>query len=207
MPIQCMACNKVNPSDAVYCYYDGRALANGNEGPLRLGTMPFPMPFCFSDGENCKNFNHLALACDARWDESRKLLVDGIWQTFFTAMGRLDLATAAQQAAKQPDLDVGLSQLLEKFPTDPDVLRPPKLALSATQQDLGTLAPGTDRTFPLQIANQGLLVLRGMVTSDCEWLSIGQPVGQPAMRVFQTRANHTLTVKVLGHKLRAGRKP
>ncbi|MBM4069230.1 MAG: hypothetical protein FJ271_09835 [Planctomycetes bacterium] len=208
MAIQCIACSKVNPADAVYCYYDGRALAgSGNEGPMRVGAMPFPMPFCFSDGENCKNFNQLALACDARWDESRRLLADGIWQTFFTAMGRLDLATAAQQAARQPDLDVGLSQLLEVFPTDPDVLRPPKLALSATQQDLGTLAPGTDRSFPLQIANQGLLVLRGMVSSDCAWLSIGQPAGQPAMRVFQTRANHTLTVKVLGHKLRAGRKP
>lgn len=208
MPVQCAACSKVNPSEAVYCYYDGRALAQGSDAaPLRLGAMPFPMPFCFSDGESCPNFNQLALACDARWEEAKKLLTGSVWQTFFTAMGRLDLATAAQEAVRQPDLDVGLSQLLEKFPTDPDVLRPPQLSVSTTEQDLGTLAPGTDRTFPLQIANKGLLVLRGMVTSDCEWLSIGEPAGQPAMRMFQTRANHTLTVKVLGHKLRAGRKP
>ena len=53
MPIQCPICSKVNPSDATYCYYDGRALAKGSHtGPLRLRTVPFPIPFCFADGQS-----------------------------------------------------------------------------------------------------------------------------------------------------------
>src|SRR5262249_16416336 len=112
MPLQCPTCSKVNPSDAVYCYYDGRALAQGgHEGPLRLGTLPFPIPFCFADGQSYPNFNQLALACDERWNEAKNLLAQGIWQSFFSAMGRLDLATAAGQAAKEPDRDVGLAHL------------------------------------------------------------------------------------------------
>jgi hypothetical protein len=165
------------------------------------------MPFCFSDGESCANFNQLALACDERWVEAQKLLAEGVWQSFFSALGRLDLATAAKQAVKEPDPDVGLSQFLEKFPTDPDVLRPPQPAVSPAEQDLGVLTPGKDHTFELRITNQGKLVLRGMVSTDCEWLSFGEPVRGPALRMFQTRAFYTLPVRVLGNKLRAGRKP
>ena len=51
---------------------------------------------------------------------TRTLLKGGSWPTFFGSIGRLDLAMAAKQAAKEPALDVGLSQLLEKFPADSD---------------------------------------------------------------------------------------
>lgn len=208
MATQCPACSKVNPADAVYCYYDGRALGQGSQdGPLKLGTMPFPMPFSFSNGQGCSNFNQLALACDERWEEARSLLAEGIWPTFFAAIGRLDLMAAAKQAAKEPDQDVGLSQLLERFPADANVLRPPKLALPAAQEDLGTLEPGKDHKFEVRITNQGMLVLHGTVMTDCDWLAFGDRNSSSTSKMFQTRNIFTLPVRVLGHKIRAGRKP
>ncbi len=203
----CPACSKANPATANYCYYDGRHLSHeGQEGPLRVGTLPLLVPFHFPDGQSCTNFNQLALACDARWDEARGLLADGTWQSFFGTIGRLDLAVAAKQAVKEPDLDVGLSQLLEKFPADPNALRRPQLALLSTEENLGALTPGTDHRFDLMITNRGLLVLRGMVTTNCEWLSFGDGTG-PALKMFQTRGIYTLPVRVLGNKLHARELP
>ena len=63
MPRQCPAGSKINPEDACYCYYDGRPLSGERQdGPMKMGAMPFPMPFYFSDGQACANFNQLALA-------------------------------------------------------------------------------------------------------------------------------------------------
>ena len=203
----CPACSKANPATANYCYYDGRHLSlEAREGPLQVGALPLPMPFYFPDGQTCANFNQLALACDARWDEARGLLADGTWQSYFGAIGRLDLSAAAKQAAREPDLDVGLSQLLEKFPTDPNALRRPQLSLPSAEENLGTLTPGTDRRFELMISNRGLLVLRGMATTNCDWLSLGDGAGA-ALKMFQTRGIYTLPVRVLGNRLRAGAKP
>jgi hypothetical protein len=208
MPLQCPTCSKVNPADAVYCYYDGRSLkAGGPEGPVGLGTSPFPLPFCFADGQSCANFNQLALACDERWGEARRLLAEGIWHAYFASIGRLDLAAAARQAAAEPDLDVGLSHLLEQLPVAGDTLRPPKLAVPSAEEDLGTLEPGKDHKFELRITNQGMLVLRGMVTTECDWLSFGERAGGPSLKMFQTRNVFTLPVRVLGGQVRAGQKP
>ncbi len=204
---QCPACSKTNPADALFCFYDGRNLSNDNQqGPLRVGALPFPMPFCFSDGTGCSNFNQLALACDERWNEARSLLSEGIWPAFFAAIGRLDLAAAAKQAAKEPDPDVGLSQLLEKFPADPDALRLPKLGVQSPEETLGPLAPGADHRFEVTIKNQGMLVLRGMIFTACDWLVLGDRPG-PCEKILQTRNIFSLPVRIQGNKLRAGRKP
>ncbi len=204
MASPCPACSKLNPADACYCYYDGRPLAKDRQaGPLHVGAMPFPIPFCFADGQACANFNQLALACDERWDEARGLLAAGYWPTFFGGIGRLDLVAAAKRAAAEADPDLGLSQLLEKLPADPDALRPPKAAVEPADQYLGLLTPGTDRTFELTIINQGMLVLRGMIVVNCEWLVLDER-GAPTQKMFQTRNMCTIKVRVLGGKLRAG---
>jgi hypothetical protein len=206
MAILCPACSKRNPKGAAYCYYDGRALSDkGQGGPLHIGTLAFPMPFCFASGQTCANFNQLALACDERWNEARGLLANGTWPSFFSAIGRLDLAAAATRAAKEADLDVGLSLLLEQLPADPKALRRPKLALASAEENLGNLAPGTDHRFDVEITNQGMLVLRGMAKTDCDWLSLGDVTGS-SLKMFQTRRVYTLPVRVLGNKLRAGPK-
>lgn len=173
---------------------------------MQAGSRPFPQPFYFGDGQACSCFNELVLACENRWDESRAILADGIWSTFFGGMGRIDLAAAANQAARDPDLDRALSQLLEKIPADPDFLQPPKLALDKPEENLGKLIPGKDCSFDLVITNQGRLLLHGVVWSDCDWLAFGDRTG-PSEKIFQTRHTYSVQVLVLGSKLRAGLKP
>ncbi len=100
MHIQCPTCSKVNPDNAAYCFYDGRALIQaGLKGPLKLGTRPFPLPFTFPDGQGCANYNQLVLACDQRWGEARSYLLNGTWEAFFSSLGRPDLAGLALHAA------------------------------------------------------------------------------------------------------------
>ncbi|MBY0522944.1 MAG: hypothetical protein K2R98_06080 [Gemmataceae bacterium] len=230
--LRCPVCSRANPQGAYYCHFDGKPLFEElRPTPLQVGSLPFPSPFCFSNGQACTNFNQLALACNNLWEEARELLTDGIWSTFFAAMGRLDLAAAAKQAAKEPDPDRGLSQLLEKLPVDPEFLRPPKLAVATSEVDLGQLTPGTDYTFDLTIQNQGMLLLHGIVLSNFEWLVLGDHVkpcpvtaaplsvrpcahtsvpgdrAKPTEKLFQTRHGCTIPVLVLGRKLRAGLKP
>src|SRR5262245_17053026 len=130
MPIQCPTCSRANPTNAVYCFYDGRALdKSGQQAPMGIGTRPFPLPFSFSDGQGCTNYNQLVLACDRRWNEARTNLLNGTWVAFFSTIGRADLAALARQSAREPDPNVGLCRLLEGLPADPEALRPPKLAL------------------------------------------------------------------------------
>ena len=230
MLLRCPACSKSNPADAFYCHFDGRPLSKEHQGPLHVGSLPFPTKFHFADGQTCVNFNQLALACDKRWEEARALLVDGTWPTFFRSIGRLDLAAAAQQAAGEPDPDLALSLLLEKLPADHDSLRAPKLAVESTEENLGTLFPGADLSFEIVIFNHGMLLLRGVVSSDCDWLVFGERAAPirtesdrndafasdcllfgewagPTQKMFQTRTACAVAVRVLGSKLRAGLKP
>jgi len=230
-PTRCPSCSRLNPPEGFYCHHDGAPLFKDLQPmALNVGSVPFPSPFCFSDGRACANFNQLAHACNSHWEEARTLLADGIWPAFFGAMGRLDLAAVARQAAKEPDPDRGLSLLLEKLPADPQFLRPPMLALGATEVNLGRLKPGTDLIFELAILNQGMLLLHGVATSNCDWLVFGEQVGSfagdggptwvlggeqqehgehpgQAQKLFQTRLGCTLSVRVLGNRLRAGLKP
>jgi hypothetical protein len=203
-PRQCAGCSRVCPADAFYCYYDGTPLLRDLQaGPMQLGSKPFPTILYFSDGQACANFNQLALTCNNRWEEAKALLTDGIWPTFFAGMGRLDLAAVAKQVAQEPDLDRGLSRLLEKLPADLEFLRPPKVSVETAEPNLGQLAPGTDKKFELVIANQGMLLLHGTVTSGSDWLVFDSRTG-PSQKIFQTRNFCTIPVWALGAKLRAG---
>jgi hypothetical protein len=208
MPIQCPTCSRVNPANASYCYYDGRGLHEAAlNGPLGLGTRPFPLPFSFSDGHGCSNYNQLVLACDRRWNEARTYLVNGTWKSFFGAIGRADLAILAALSANQGDPDIGLCHLLERLPADAEALRPPKLALTSNVEDLGTLEPGKDYKLDVVIENQGMLVLRGSIVTECDWLAFGDHQGSTSTKLFQTRDTYGLSVRVVGSKLRAGKKP
>jgi hypothetical protein len=174
---------------------------------MGLGTRPFPMPFSFSDGQGCTNFNQLVLACDRRWNEARGYLLNGTWKSFFGAIGRADLANLAVLSANQSDADVGLCHLLERLPADAEALRPAKLALTSTVEDLGALEPGKDYKVSLVIENQGMLLLRGSIVTDCDWLSFGDRQGNASVKLFQTRDTYALSARVLGNKLRAGKAP
>jgi hypothetical protein len=208
MPIACPTCFKINPANAAYCFYDGRALSTATQQtPLGVGTMPFPVPFSFSDGLGCLNFNQLVLACDHRWNLARSYLANGTWQSFFSAIERPDLAALAIQSAREADADIGLCRLLEGLPADPEALRPAKLALTTTVEDLGSLEPGKDYKFNLVLENHGLLLLRGSIATDCDWLDFGDHQGTTSAKLFQTRDAYTLPVRVMGNNLHAGNKP
>jgi hypothetical protein len=229
-PLRCPDCKRANPTDAFYCHYDGKPLFKDLQPTaLKVGNLAFPSPFCFTTGQACTNFNQLALTCNHRWDEARDLLAQGIWSTFFSSMGRLDLAAAAKEAAKLPDPDRGLSQFLERLPADPEFLKAPKLVVSPAEINLGDLKPGIDTTFDLVIRNEGMLFLHGIVLSNYDWLVFAdqvKPLGttpttmtvhsEPSQahpdrarthdKIFQTKLGCAIPVRVLGNKLRAGLK-
>src|SRR5580704_17082088 len=157
----CSKCSHTNPPDAVYCYFDGVILGghSANGGPVRAGSQPFPSQFVFPTGQTCRNFDQLAIACQQNWPSAVDLLKQGFLASFLGGIGRADLALAAQEAAKFPDQDRGLDQLLAKLPSQ--ALEKPKLKAEPTDVSLGVMAMGTNHTFELHLANQGMRLLYG----------------------------------------------
>src|SRR5262245_32545766 len=107
MAQNCTQCSRVNPPEAVYCYFDGIALPGHgrNGGPVSVATQPFINAFVFPSGRTCRNFDELALACHENWREARDLLQQGHLLSFLGSLGRADLALAAREAAKSSDRD------------------------------------------------------------------------------------------------------
>jgi hypothetical protein len=202
----CSKCSHANPPDATYCYHDG-ALLGGHadqRGPVNRGSQPFPSQFVFPSGQVCGTFDQLAMACQNHWAEAVDLLRQGFLSSFLGGLGRTDLAVAAQEAARFPDLDRGLDQLLAKLPTQ--VVEPPKLKAEPVEVSLGILPMGSERHFELHLANQGMRLLYGAVVSDAKWLTLGEPPGN-AQKLFQLRDEGAVPVNVRGQHLRAGTKP
>lgn len=202
----CSKCSRANPSDAVYCYFDGFVLGghSRNGGPVAVGAQMFGHPFVFPSGRQCRSFDELALACQDEWTGARDLLCQGYLEKFFGGLGRVDLAMAAKAAAKFPDSDRGLDQLLEKLPTN--VLDEPRLILETQEINLGVLQIGAEREFQLRMENQGMRLIHGTVTSvDSPWLILGDGAG--GQKHFQFQHDLALPVRVRADKLRANAKP
>jgi hypothetical protein len=204
MSLVCAQCSRVNPPEASYCFYDGAALAGRAGGPINAGAAPFPNQFVFPDGLACRNFDQLAMACQQNWPAALNLLKQGFLGSFFGGMGRVDLAMAAQESAKFPDLDRGLDQLLAKLPTQ--ALQGPKLQAEPSEINVGQLKLGEDRASELHLTNLGMRLLYGTVTSDCKWLTLGDAPGH-SEKMFQFGAEAVIPVQVRGQHLRAGSKP
>jgi hypothetical protein len=202
----CSKCSHANPPEAVYCYFDGVMLGghSANGGPVRAGSQPFPSQFVFPTGQACRNFDQLAVACQQNWSSAVDLLQQGYLASFLGGIGRADLALAAQEAARFPDRERGLDQLLAKLPTQ--VLDPPKLNAEPTNVNLGVLPLGTNRSLELHLSNRGMRLLYGSVVSDCKWLTLGDAPGNP-QKLFQFGAEAVIPVQVRGQHLRAGNKP
>jgi hypothetical protein len=201
----CSKCSHANPPDAIYCYFDGVILGGHsvNGGPVQVGSHPFPSQFVFPTGQACRNFDQLAVACQQNWASAVDLLKQGFLASFLGGIGRADLALAAQEAARFPDTDRGLDQLLAKLPSH--VLDAPKLRAEPTHVNLGVLPLGTNRSFELHLANQGMRLLYGSVVSDSKWLTLGDAPGNP-QKLFQFGGEAVIPVQVRGQHLRAGNK-
>jgi hypothetical protein len=205
MSLVCDRCQRVNPDEAYYCYFDGASLAGrATSGPINLGTQPFPSPYVFPSGISARNFDQLAMACRKSWKEAIEMLREGFLASFFGSIGRADLARAAQESAKFPEIHRGLDDLLGKLPTQ--VLEPPKLNVEPTDMNLGQMAVGGERTIEVQLANHGMRLIYGSITSEVPWLTIGKGTGRPT-RILEFIDELRVPVQVRGQFLRARTKP
>jgi hypothetical protein len=207
MALMCRICSRTNPADAHYCYHDGASLrdASRNGSPVAIGAQPFLSPFIFPSGRTCRTFDELLLACDAEWDEAKYLLHKGYLEGFLGGLGRADLALAARQAAREPDLDRAFDQFLGKLPST--TRQQSRLLAQPLEVNFGQLSRSTDRRFTLHLENQGMGLLYGTVSVDnTPWLALGEPPGAP-QKLFQCHHDQALPVVILGKRLRAGAKP
>jgi hypothetical protein len=203
----CGKCSRPNPPEAVYCYFDGFVLAAHarNGGPVAIGAKRFHTPLVFPSGRTCHSFDELSLACQEEWKGARDLLKQGYFEQFLGGIGRMDLALAAREAARFPDPDRGLDQLLAKLPSG--VLDEPKLKVEPQEVNLGVLAIGDQRQFALRLENQGMRLLYGSITcEDGLWLALGDGPGG-GEKHFQFQHELVLPVHVRGDRLRASNKP
>ncbi len=209
MAVTCPKCRRANPAEATYCYFDGSVLSNGHaaSGPINSATAAFPMPFVFPSGHSCHNFDQLALGCLNNWSAARDLVRQGMLKGFLGGLGRADLALAAEEAARYPDKDRGLAQLLSKLPTKS--VPKPKLLVKPMQINLGVLRVGQDKPLELRLGNEGLGLVYGSVQSDDAnpWLALlNVPVGSNR-KLFQYVDETVIALMVRGQSLRAGNKP
>ena len=163
------------PADAVYCYYDGLVLGgHGRDGgPVAVGSQPFASPFVFPSGRACRSFDELALACQDDWKAARELLQAGLpRQPSSAASAASTWSMAAKEAAKFPDHDRGLDQLLDKLPAD--VLQPPKLSRrNAGDQPRRPAVRHDGGKFELELENQGSGCCTAPSPAPTAWLSFG----------------------------------
>lgn len=203
--LTCSRCSRANPAEARFCYWDGMILAGApGSGPVQVGSAPFANQFVFPNGQACRNFDQLALACQQQWGEAVKLLKQGFLASFLGGLGRLDLAAAAQEAAAFPDPERGLDQFLARLPSQ--LLQAPILKVEPKEINLGIIPMGADKTLKLKLSNHGMRLCYGTIVSDSKWLTLGDGQGQDN-KIFQFVSESALGLHVRGQHLRAGNKP
>ncbi len=166
--------------------------------------MDFPKPIRYPSGKTCSNFNELASTILSDWTVSLDMLKKGEFGTFFSGIGRLDLAMVATESAKHPEPVHGLDQFLARLPSQP--IPPADLEVDPPTLDLGTLKPGKDIKCSVKIRNKGRRILYGSVSIEgIPWLSIGE--GKPRSRSrFNTFQDAPLPMTVFTNSLRTSEK-
>jgi hypothetical protein len=201
----CPNCFRSNPADAFYCHFDGFRLPGHSdaEDAARRG-LRFPRPFVFGSGRTSNNFDELSLACQDLWEEARAALQQGILERFLGDLGRIDLAQAAANAARYPDIDRGLDQFLDALPSS--VLSAAVLRVEPPEVNLGTLRRRQPRQLTIRLINEGQRLLHGVVVTNCDWLAFGSPTGD-AEKSFACSGQLELSIHVRAHSLRALDRP
>src|SRR5262245_30268348 len=119
----CPRCQRVNPAEAAYCYFDGLALPGADAPdiplaiPIDTGPAKLPHEFVFPTGRHCFTYDDFVRGCLEDRDTARDLLGQGVFRQFLTGVGRLDLARAADEALRQQtDAELALDAFLGRLP-------------------------------------------------------------------------------------------
>jgi hypothetical protein len=166
MALVCPRCQRANPDIAEFCYNDGALLRQGaGHAPSKLSR-----EFVFPSGKKCSSFEELAQGCMDEWVAARDLLKRGVFGQYFSAVGRLDLARATQEAMNQPDPDIGLTTFLSALPVSRQHV--PRLDINPRRILLGNMLAGEAKQIPISISNQGQGTLQGSlkITEGGDWL-------------------------------------
>lgn len=186
----CPRCQRANPRDAVYCYFDGVVLEQGGAaGPSRS---QLPQEFVFPSGRRCRSFDDLVQGCQYEWEDARTLLHEGDFTRFFAQIGRHDLARTARENQAQSDPDIALHSFLGQLPAGQ--VQGPRLDLNPRRLSLGGVRPGEQRQIPLTVTNQGKGLLQGKVavSEGGQWLKIvdAPNPGECALKTARTQQLH-----------------
>jgi hypothetical protein len=167
-PVTCPRCQRVNPHEAVYCYFDGVVLRQG------VGPRTAAIEFVFPSGRRCRNFDDLVQGCQYEWEDARELVRTGAFVKFLAGVGRMDLVRAASEAQALSDPDIGLHNFINALPVAQ--VQGPRLDLNPRRLNLGALRAGETREIRLSIVNLGKGLLQGKitVTEGANWLRIDE---------------------------------
>src|SRR6266849_1996259 len=203
--LQCPSCNRTNPNEAVFCYFDGtelRRVAGRDDGNR---DVHLPHQFVFPSGRCCRTYDDLVQACQADWEVARDLMSQGVFQQFLATAGRMDLALAAQPAKSHLDPDIALDNFLAGLPAK--VERGARLDLNLRRLNLGTLHVGDTRQIRLAVINQGKGLLHGTLTvaEGTNWLRLGEGKGNGQCLIKALRQQEII-VRVDTHGLAAPHK-
>jgi hypothetical protein len=167
-----------------------------------VGAHRLSQDFVFPSGRRCHTFDELALACQDDWAGARDLLRQGAFARYFSAVGRMDLARAAQESMAQANPDIGLSNLVHSMPLSRG--HGPRLDLHPRRVVLGSILAGETRQVPLTVNNEGQGMLQGtvVVAEGGEWLRIGG--SNNGQCVLQTPREQQVMLQVDTRGLAAG---
>jgi hypothetical protein len=142
--------------------------------PHAGGALPvagqLPREFTFPSGRRCRTLDDFVQGCQYEWEDARDLLRRGDFATFFTSIGRMDLAQAARETDRQTDADILLHNFLSNLPVQ--TVAGPRLDLHPRRLVLGKVKPGESKQLRLQVQNTGKGLLQGRVTvtEGANWL-------------------------------------
>jgi hypothetical protein len=181
----CPRCQRTNPADALFCYFDGTNLDVPAEVIAARADNRLPHEFVFASGRRCKTYDDLVLACQEEWASASEALQEGVFRQFLAGLGRLDLAKAADALRQQTDPDLALDSFLAILPARE--IKKPRLELEPRRIQLGTLRTGETSSARLLVINQGHGLLTGTisVTKGNDWLRI---VGADGLAILPIKA-------------------
>ncbi|HTU92098.1 MAG TPA: hypothetical protein VMF69_18590, partial [Gemmataceae bacterium] len=167
----CPRCQRANPREAVYCYFDGVVL---DQRMAATSSSRMLQEFVFPSGRRCKTFDDLVQGCQYEWEDARHLLRQGDFKHYFARVGRHDLARIAQENQANPDPDIGLHTFLDQLPASQ--IQGPRLDLNPRRLMIGGVRAGEQRHISLTVLNQGKGLLQGKITvsEGGQWLKLGE---------------------------------